>query len=213
MFSRYRFDIKEMVAIILIVATIPASCGNKLSSTDLVDPASAPSQQIANMYATQTENGKMKMRMEAPTMKKYTIDKNESYEDFPDGFQVFGYNDQELLETEIISNQARHTIKGNDEKWSAYGNVVITNFIKGEKIETDTLYWDQAKKMIFTDCYVKLSSPQGFMQGYGLESDEMARNAILLRPFDSYGIVSNDSTRVGYVDTANFIGPLYKNIN
>ena len=49
----------------------------------------------------------------------------------------------------------------------------------------------------------------GYMQGYGLESDEMARNAIILKPFDSYGIVIQDSTRL-YLDTANFIGPILK---
>ena len=35
----------------------------------------------------------------------------------------------------------------------------------------------------------------------------MARDAQLLRPFDSYGILSDDSTGSGYVDTVNFIGP------
>jgi hypothetical protein len=47
-----------------------------------------------------------------------------------------------------------------------------------------------------------------FMQGYGMESDEMARNAVIDNPFNSYAIVSRDSTETGYIDTANFIGPL-----
>ena len=40
-----------------------------------------------------------------------------------------------------------------------------------------------------------------------MESDEMARNANVLRPFDSYTIIGRDSTAVPYTDTANFIGP------
>lgn len=210
MFGRHRCNITLAMVAIMMVATIAVSCGKKLSSTDLKDASSAPVQQITNMYATQTENGKMKMRMEANEMKKYSPGKDDTYEDFQKGFKVFVYNEEELLETEIISDKARHTTTGKNERWSAFGNVVIKNYIKGEKIETDTLYWDREKKMIYTDCYVKLISPQGFMQGYGLESDEMARNAVLLRPFDSYGIVRDDSTRVAYVDTANFIGPLYR---
>jgi hypothetical protein len=47
------------------------------------------------------------------------------------------------------------------------------------------------------------------MQGYGLESDEMARNAIVLKPFDSFGIIEKDSTNI-YIDTINFIGPIIK---
>ena len=48
------------------------------------------------------------------------------------------------------------------------------------------------------------------MQGVGMESDEMARNAVLLNPFDGYAVINNDSTKVSYVDSANFIGPLVR---
>ena len=72
-------------------------------------------------------------------------------------------------------------------------------------METDTLYWDRFGHRIFTHCFVKMSSPQGYMQGYGMESDEMARNAQILRPFDSFSRLAEDST---YVDTANFVGPI-----
>ena len=78
-----------------------------------------------------------------------------------------------------------------------------------ETMETDTLYWDGAAKEIWTDCYVKMSSPSGYMQGYGMRSDEMARNAILLKPFDNEFIIESDSTRV-VIDSVNFIGPLLK---
>ena len=49
------------------------------------------------------------------------------------------------------------------------------------------------------------------MQGYGMESDQRARNSVILRPFDSYGVVVQDSTEVR-IDSANFIGPFDKKI-
>ena len=76
-------------------------------------------------------------------------------------------------------------------------------------MDTDPLYWDRAAHEIYTHCYVKMSSPKGYMQGYGMRSDEMARNAIILKPFDSYGLMKEDSTKV-MIDSANFIGPLLK---
>jgi hypothetical protein len=42
-----------------------------------------------------------------------------------------------------------------------------------------------------------------------MRSDEMARNAILLKPFDNEFIIESDSTRV-IIDSVNFIGPLLK---
>lgn len=189
------------------VATIAVSCSNKIDNIDADKISQAPTQVVLNMDAIQTKNSKIQMRMSAKRMERFEYGEKDNSEFFPEGFNVMAYNEEGLLETQILSDKAIHETKDKNEKWSAYGNVVITNFIKGEKIETDTLYWDREKQRIFTDCYVKLSSPQGFMQGYGLESDEMARNAYLLRPFDSYGIIENDSTSTKYKDTVNFIGP------
>ena len=42
-----------------------------------------------------------------------------------------------------------------------------------------------------------------------MRSDEMARNSVLYRPFNSYVYVLQDSTKV-VIDSVNFIGPLLK---
>ena len=86
------------------------------------------------------------------------------------------------------------------------GDVSIQNIVNQQTMETDTIYWDQARSLIYTDCYVRIYSPDGFMQGYGMQSDERARDAFINRPFNSYGVVVQDTTLV-YVDTVNFIGP------
>ena len=161
------------------------------------------------MFIIHSENGKIQLRMEADLMERYERD-TVSYELFPKGFAVYGYTDNELLETEIVSDKARHLkYKDGREKWEAFGNVVVRNLIKQEVMETDTLYWDQKNEKIFTDCYVRMYSPDGFMQGYGMESDQRARNSIILKPFNSYGIIVQDSTAV-LTDSVNFIGPLLK---
>ena len=162
-----------MMAAVLPAAAIVVSCGNKLKKIDADKISEAPTQVVLDMDAAQTENGQVQMRLKARRMERYESDKDNSREVFPEGFRVLAYNEEGLLETSIVSDEALHTVDDGKEQWSAYGNVVINNYIKGEKIETDTLYWDRENKMIYTDCYVRLSSPQGFMQGYGLESDEM----------------------------------------
>src|SRR5574344_427879 len=195
------------VAVTFVIATFVVSCNGKHNDKHL-DLSKVPIQTIDSMYAVQSNEGVLQMRMFAPLMQKYE-NKKESYDLFPQGFYVYGYEKEGNLETSIVSKEAKHTTRQNEERWSAYGNVVIINYIKGERIETDTLYWDREQHKIFTDCFVKLYSQMGYMQGYGLESDEMARNAIILKPFDSYGVVIHDSTRL-YLDTANFIGPILK---
>ena len=150
------------------------------------------------------------MRVESPRMEVYERD-TLSYDLFPKGIHVYAYNEDGLLETTIDAEQARHdkTPDGKRDKWSAYGNVVVHNTIKNETMKTDTLYWDSKAREIWTDCYILMYSPSGSMQGYGMRSDEMARNAILMRPFDNEFIIDNDTTKV-VVDSVNFIGPMLK---
>ncbi len=192
------------------VAFVVFACKGKLSEADRINLDEVPLQTVEDMFFVQTENGLLKIRVEADRMERYDHD-TVSFETFPLGLRVFGYSSDGSLETTIRSDNALHEKhRGSDkEKWSAFGHVVVKNVIKQETMETDTLYWDQAGHEIFTDCYVKLYSPSGFMQGYGMRSDEMARNSIIHRPFDSYGVVVQDSTEV-VIDTANFIGPLMK---
>lgn len=196
-----------LVAVIFITAAGFVSCKNKDKGIDPIDFNSAPRQVIKNMKAVQSRNGDIVMKMEAAIMESYSNDTS-SFELFPAGFNVYGYTKEGDLETKIRSDRAKHTKQGRDEQWEATGNVIINNYIKGERMETDTLYWDQHEHTIYTHSFVKLFSPQGYLQGFGMKSDEMAKNATILKPFDSYGIISNDSTKAGYIDTVNLIGPI-----
>ncbi|MGN1210412.1 MAG: LPS export ABC transporter periplasmic protein LptC [Candidatus Cryptobacteroides sp.] len=199
----------RMIATAVAVAFIVYSCKGKLAEADSLVLDETPVQTVEGMFVVHTENGLIQMRMEADLMERYEND-SLSYELFPKGFAVYGYTDEERLETEIVSDNARHLkYKDGREKWEAFGNVVVKNLIKQEVMETDTLYWDQQNERIYTDCYVRMYSPDGFMQGYGMESDQRARNSILRKPFNSYGIVVQDSTQV-LTDSVNFIGPLQK---
>lgn len=198
-----------MTATAMAVAFVVYSCKGKLDTIEKKNLEETPMQTVNDMFVVQTKNGVLEMRMEADLMERYEND-SLSYELFPEGFSVFGYNEEGLLETEITSDNARHLkYDDNRETWEAFGNVVVKNLIKKEVMETDTLYWDRKNERIYTDCYVKMYSPDGFTQGYGMESDQRARNSILLNPFNSYGIVVQDSTEV-LVDSINFIGPKLK---
>ena len=201
--------IVKMMATAAAVAFVVFSCKGKLGEAAALDLSETPVQIVADMFIVQTENSGLQMRAEAPLMEKYERD-TLSYELFPKGFFVYGYTDEGLLETRITSDNARH-LKYNDgrESWEAFGNVVVQNLIKQETMETDTLYWDQKEEKIYTHCYVKMYSPQGFMQGYGMESDQRARDSRIFNPFNSYGIVAQDTTEV-VIDSVNFIGPLLK---
>lgn len=200
--SRHIYSIiaTAMVAIMLL------SCKEEVPEE--LDLSQIPVQVVDSVSVVQTENGKPAMRMYAPLMERYSYSQGDttvSYELYPEGFNVFAYTEDGELETTVVADQAKHVTTKDNESWSAFGNVVITNLIKGEHLQTDTIYWNRQEKQIYTDCYVKLYSYDGLMQGYGLTSDERASCSTILHPFD-WSFVMRDSTDT-YTDTLNFIGP------
>jgi LPS export ABC transporter protein LptC len=199
----------KMIATAAAVAFVVYSCKGKLAEAEQLDLAETPVQIVDDMFMQQTENGLVKMRAEAPRMEKYekySLD----YELFPEGFFVYGFDESGKLETEIVADNARHMkYKDGRETWEAYGNVVVKNLINQEVMETDTLYWNQETEMIYTHCYVRIISPDGFAQGYGMEADQRARSYTLFNNFNNYAFVVKDSTEV-LIDSVNFIGPFPK---
>ena len=200
-----------MTASALALAFVVYSCRSNLQQAEKLDLNTIPLQTVDSMFFLQSDNGLLKMRVEAPRMEVYEHD-TLSYDLFPQGIRVFAYTPEGALETTIVSEHARHDKYpgGKKELWSAYGNVVIRNIMKQETMETDTLYWDSQEHEIWTDCYIKMYSPSGSMQGYGMRSDEMARNAILLQPFDNEFFVGDGEDGPVLIDSVNFIGPLLK---
>ena len=199
-----------MMATAMAVAFIVYSCKGKLAEAESLNIDETPVQTVDNMFIVQTKNSEIQMRAEAPRMEKYEND-SLSYELFPKGFFVYGYDETGKLETEIVADNARH-LKYDDgrEKWEAFGNVVVKNLINQEVMETDTLYWVQENERMFTHCYVRLYSPDGFIQGYGMEADQRARDNKIFNQFNSYAIIAKDSTQV-LIDSVNFIGLFKKN--
>ena len=199
------------MATALAVALFVVSCKSKLAEAERIDPSKAPSQEVRGMFASNSTNGGLTMRAEAPLMQRFESDTS-TLEMFPEGFYVYAYTAEGLLETVISAEKACHRADKrfkDQESWQAFGNVVVRNVIKQERMETDTLYWNKDKNEIFTDCYVKMYSPNGFMQGYGMHSDDRARTAIIHRPFDSFGYTVQDTVTV-VIDSVNFIGPFLR---
>ena len=87
-----------MIATAAAVAFVVFSCKGKLNLEEKKDLTDLPIQVVDNMFVVQTENGLLKMRMEADRMERYDND-SLSYELFPDGFSAFTYNEDGMLET------------------------------------------------------------------------------------------------------------------
>ena len=55
--------------------------------------------------------------------------------------------------------------------WKLIGNVHIQN-LKGEKFDTELLYWDQNKNRVYSDQRVRIEQPDQIIYAIGFESNE-----------------------------------------
>ena len=55
--------------------------------------------------------------------------------------------------------------------WELKGNVQILRQ-KGDKFETEQLFWDEKKKTVYSDKYIKIEQEDKTLTGYGFESNQ-----------------------------------------
>lgn len=75
-----------MLAITFVVASIVVSCKNKIKEADKIDMSQTPLQTVEDMFAVNTKNGLVSMRMEAPMMQHFETDST-SEDVFPHGLR------------------------------------------------------------------------------------------------------------------------------
>lgn len=143
------------------------------------DKKSIPGITAYNSEVLYTEDGKAKIKVVAPITIHYQFS-DEPYTDFPEGITVYTYDDTLGVESTLSAKQAIFFDKKN--LWQAKNNVVAKNR-KGEVLNTEELFWDQKKKLIYSNVNVKINSVNGVIYGKGLTSDETFDNWEVKQPY------------------------------
>ena len=122
-----------------------------------------------------SDSAKIKYKVITPEYLKMTRG-SEKYEEFPIGIYVISYDNNGGMMGSIKSKYAK---KLEDEMlWEARNEVVIVN-AEGKKLETELLFWDMKKEIIYSDRYVKLTSDGQIIEGNdGFKSDQNLNNPV-----------------------------------
>lgn len=143
------------------------SCEKKIGTIERLDVLTLPAMTVKNFETIYTDSGKIQMILSAPLMESY--DKTDpSYSEFREGINVFFYDGHSEAVASVTAKYAKFTESKN--LWELQDSVVAINEAK-EKLETELLFWDQKKALIYTDRFVKITTEDQIIQGYGLESD------------------------------------------
>ncbi len=167
LYGRFLVAFPVLGSAILLLSFI--SCGGQADTGTGQNLEKVVTHKTDTLTIYQSENGKIKYKFETPLMEVYEHAK-QPYTEFREGLFITTYNDS----TMVIESTLRADyglVLDKQELWEAKGNVVATN-AKGERLETQQLFWNRKTKRIYSNVDSKITMGTAEHVGTGFESDE-----------------------------------------
>jgi len=169
-FTTYRIGIVLKSIIVAISAMMLFSCENSISKikeiTTQEDTLAAIS--TYDMIYERSDSGHVRVKLVSKLMKRFSG--KDAYSEFPNGFEITFF-DKKGKKTSIIT--ANYGITYDKRKFmNARDNVIIKNFETQEELYTENLVWNQKKKLIRSNTFVKLVMPDKTIFGDSMWANE-----------------------------------------
>jgi LPS export ABC transporter protein LptC len=130
-----------------------------------------PNQSGKNIEVWYTDSGKLQLKFIAPAMSQYVKKAGGPYYEFPAGVEVLFYDKLGQAESKVTAGYA---IYYEEKKlWEARDSVVAKNLSTNEQLETEQLYWDLDKKLVYSIVFTKITNTDGVYYGEsGFEANQ-----------------------------------------
>lgn len=159
-----------LIGLFLPFVFFSSACENKRKDIMAIQkPGLIASQSGKGITMLYTDSAILKVKVIAPEM--YTYDKNvaEPFTLLPKGVYVVFYDNAGKQTSTLKANYGVRYERS--KKMEAKYNVEVVN-INGEKLNTEHLIWDEARKKIISDTFVKITTDKEIIMGNGLEANQ-----------------------------------------
>lgn len=155
---------------IVCLLNLATSCSNDLKDVMALPKNKLSASQIGDSVTViYTDSAQLKATLKANRMLIFTENVKEPFTILPKGFYITLFDDEEKISSSIKANYGiRYT---NSKRMEAKYAVEVVN-VKGEKLETERIVWDEAHKQIYTDAQVKITTASQIISGKGLISNQ-----------------------------------------
>ncbi len=165
-------SLKPWLMIVIPAAIILlCSCENKNETVPRLNLLTLPSQSVKEFETIYSDSGKIELIMRSPLMEQFD-NSGDPYYQFPEGIHVDIFDGQDDPSGSVTSKYAKYTKSAN--LWELRDSVVVINE-KNDMLETEVLYWDQGKDLIYSDRFVRFTNEDQIVMGTGFESDSHLR--------------------------------------
>ncbi|PIY02221.1 MAG: LPS export ABC transporter periplasmic protein LptC, partial [Bacteroidetes bacterium CG_4_10_14_3_um_filter_31_20] len=147
-FEQYADFSKFFKAILFLGIALFYSCTNNLETVNaIVNLSNKPVIYAKEVEIVRTDSGEIVLKGYAKESSYYK-NKDAPYLEFNKGFKVETFVNYPIVESSITADYAKHF--ENKKMWIAKTNVIAQN-LKGEMLNTELLYWDENKHIIYSD--------------------------------------------------------------
>jgi LPS export ABC transporter protein LptC len=150
-----------------LVLTALVSCENKIPTISKSDILRLPSATSRNHETVYTDSGKIQVVMTAPLIEKYD-NADPPYFEFRSGLMIFFHDGNREPVARVSAKYAKYI--ESKTLWELKDSVVVINETH-DKLETELLFFDEKKELIYTDRFVKITNDDQIVMGTGFESD------------------------------------------
>ena len=167
--------LKYFTLIFISTMMLVTGCENDIERINmLTDDGLTAKVKGANVQVIFSDSAKVKVQILAPAFSQF-INVERPYMEFPDGLEVFFYNKSLEIESEL---RADYTIYYTEEHlWHATGDVVLRRLDNGDALNTEELFWDEEKELIYSSSFTRVQNKDGTFYGKrGFESDQNLTN-------------------------------------
>lgn len=180
-----------LYSIIALWVIMLFSCENDMAMVnEMTKRDTLPVLTSYNIEVHYSEKGIPQFVLKAPIAAIYTG--SNPYQEFPEGFHVIFFDSLMNKKSEFTAD---YGISYDKRKlMEAKRNVIVINHEEKEKLNTEHLIWDQAEKIIFSDVFVKITTPTDVLYGEnGFKADESFNNWVIKKPSGEFEIEDNES--------------------
>ena len=150
----------------MALSTGLSSCQNKVIDPNEVTTYSGPIVSAKNVETRYSDSAILRVVLKTPLQYEF----NSGDREFPEGLHLDFYDEKGVFTSTMDSKYGRYD-RLNDI-YVGIGEVVIVNVLEQKKMETEELKWNRATKQIYTDKFVRITTPTELLTGMGLEAKQ-----------------------------------------
>lgn len=166
------------------------SCVNDMDEVNaLVINDTTPTEIAYDIEVIHSDSGRIQAVMTSPHMIRYEVEESRTI--FPDGIFVVFYDSVMNIRSDLRANHAVAYDETNIME--ARGDVEVNNYKKQERINTEYMKWDQKTHMIYSNVFVKITTPDKTIYGEeGFEADEKMNQWVIKKPRGTFEVETEE---------------------